>query len=240
MRVAVLSDVHGNLPALDAVLAALGSVDAVWILGDTVGYGPMPDEVVARLSDLGASAVQGNHDAAAIGKLDTEMFNDDARTAIEWTAGRLADPARDWLRGLPERLEQDAFTLVHGSPRDPLWEYCFSVPVARRSFQAFGTSYCLVGHTHIPLAFREEDGRIDVVKPADGERLELDDRRVILNPGGVGQPRDGDPRACAMLLDTDGGTAEWRRIEYPVAEVQESMRAAGLPERLIRRLEAGL
>ena len=240
MRVAVLSDIHANLPALDAVLADLAPFDAVWVLGDIVGYGPQPDAVIERLREIGATAVLGNHDAATLGKIETDAFNDDARTAVEWTAETLGAKARRWLAALPERSADGDFTRVHGSPRDPLWEYLFSVPAARRNLAAFQTEHCLVGHTHIPLVFRDDDGRMEMIAPSDGSRLELDERRVILNPGGVGQPRDGDPRACAMLLDTDALSAEWRRIAYPVKATQERMRKAGLPERLIRRLELGL
>ena len=240
MRVAVLSDIHANLPALEAVLAAVGPSDALWVLGDTVGYGPQPNEVVQRLRTAGAHAVLGNHDAAAIGRIDADAFNEDARTAVEWTAGQLSPATRRWLAALPERSTQLDFTLVHGSPREPLWEYLFSVPVARRNLSAFETTHCLVGHTHVPLVFREDDGRIESLAPSDGSQLHLDARRTILNPGGVGQPRDGDPRACAMVLDLDGGIAEWLRVPYPIDQVQALMRAAALPERLIQRLEIGL
>jgi predicted phosphodiesterase len=238
MRVLVLSDIHANLPALDAVLAATPH-DGVWVLGDSVGYGPDPDAVASRLTDEAAIAVRGNHDAAAVGDLSAEAFNSDAREALGWTE-RAIDPAtRAWLAGLPELRTEGDFTLVHGSPRDPLWEYLVSTPAARLNFAAFETRHCLVGHTHLPLVFREDDGRVEVLAPSDGSRLRLDQRRCILNPGSVGQPRDGDPRACALILDTGAGELEWLRIPYPVAQTQERMRAAGLPERLVRRLELG-
>jgi diadenosine tetraphosphatase ApaH/serine/threonine PP2A family protein phosphatase len=240
MRVAVLSDIHSNLAALDAVLEDLGEVDRIWVLGDIVGYGPDPDAVVARLREREAIAVRGNHDAAAIGQLDASAFNDDARAAVEWTRRTLGAEARAWLDGLPERREVEDFTLVHGSPRDPLWEYLFSVPVARRNLAAFTTRHCLVGHTHVPLVFREGEDGVELLAPGDGSALDLDERRTILNPGGVGQPRDGDPRACAMILDTDEGCAAWRRVEYPVERTQERMRQEGLPVRLINRLAHGL
>jgi diadenosine tetraphosphatase ApaH/serine/threonine PP2A family protein phosphatase len=240
MRIAVLSDIHSNLAALDAVLEDLGTVDAVWIMGDIVGYGPDPDAVVARLRDIGAVAVRGNHDAAALGQRDASTFNDDARTAVEWTGRTLSAESRAWLDALPETRQVDDFTLVHGSPRDPLWEYLFSVPVARRSFAAFSTRHCLVGHTHVPLVFRDDAGDVEVLAPGDGSVLHLDERRTILNPGGVGQPRDGDPRACALLLDTERGTASWKRVAYPVERTQERMRAEGLPVRLVNRLAHGL
>lgn len=240
MRVVVLSDVHANLHALEAVLEAVAPFDALWVLGDSVGYGPRPDEVIDRLADAGAIGVRGNHDAAAIGELPTHDFNALAREALEWTSRTIAPQTRDWLAALPERRVEEGFTLVHGSPRDPLWEYLLSVPAARLSFAALDTPDCLVGHTHLPLVFREDDGHVQVLAPSDGSRLELDERRCILNPGSTGQPRDGDPRACAMLLDTTGRVVEWRRIPYPIERTQAEMRQARLPDPLIRRLEQGL
>ncbi len=129
------------------------------------GYGPQPDEVVQRLREEGADAILGNHDAAALGRLEIDAFNDDARAAILWTAGQLGREARRWLGNLPERLTHDEFTLSHGSPREPLWEYLLSPSAARRSFRAFDTPHCLVGHTHMPLAFRDEDGRLEIAGP---------------------------------------------------------------------------
>lgn len=239
MRVAVLSDIHGNLPALDAVLEALDPFEEVWVLGDIVGYGPQPNEVVQRLQRLPTRAVRGNHDAAAIGALSTDAFNDDACTAVEWTAGILSADVLDWLSGLPERATTGDFTLVHGSPRDPTWEYVFTPAVARANMAAFEGPYCLVGHTHVPLVFRQDGARIEAMEPIPDIPLELDKRRAILNPGSVGQPRDGDPRACGMILDTALATATWQRVDYPIEEVQARMRKVELPLRLIERLSHG-
>ncbi len=239
MRVAVLSDIHGNLPALDAVLEALAPFDEVWVLGDIVGYGPQPNEVVEALRPLPTTAVRGNHDAAATGALSTEAFNDDARTAVEWTARTLTPRVQRWLGGLPERATSGDFTLVHGSPRDPTWEYLFTATVASANMSKFDTAHCLVGHTHIPLVFRAEAGGMAMLPAAHGSTLGLDERRLILNPGSVGQPRDGDPRACGMLLDTAQGTATWHRVPYDVGAVQGRMRAVGLPPRLVERLSHG-
>ena len=249
MRVAVLSDIHGNLPALEAVLTAVAPYDALWQLGDIVGYGPQPDEVVTRLRAESAGGVCGNHDAAALGRIDSNWFNDDARTAVHWTADRIDGDTRQWLGNLPQRAvehvdgedaHERSFTLVHGSPRDPSWEYVVSSAVAEASFRAFDTAHCLVGHTHVPLVFRDDDGAVETLAPSPGSQLPLDARRTILNPGSVGQPRDGDPRACAMVLDTDAMTAEWHRVEYPIATTQERMRSVGLPRRLVERLSQGL
>jgi predicted phosphodiesterase len=241
MRIAVLSDVHGNLPALEAVLEALKPYDAVWQLGDVVGYGPQPDEVVARLSAEKASGVRGNHDSAAVGELDTESFNDDAKAAVEWTAEFIAPETQRWLAALPLRTIDEPFTLVHGSPRDPTWEYVYSSAIARANLVAFATPHCLVGHTHVPLVFREKSsgGVEGVVVKADAT-MTFDGARLIVNPGSVGQPRDGDPRACGMILDTETSSVEWRRVEYPIAPVQKLMKERKLPQRLISRLQYGL
>jgi predicted phosphodiesterase len=240
MRIAVLSDIHGNLPALEATLAALKPYDAVWQLGDIVGYGPQPDEVVARLASENALGVRGNHDAAALGDLDTDSFNDDARAAVEWTADRIEPETRRWLAALPQRLVDAPYTLVHGSPRDPTWEYVFTAGVARGNLSSFETPHCLVGHTHIPMVFRERDGRMEGIAPKESVPFQMGNERVIVNPGSVGQPRDGDPRASAMILDTELLSLEWRRVEYPIEAVQKLMSERGLPPRLVARLAYGL
>lgn len=240
MRVAVLSDIHANLTALDAVLAAVPSVDEVWQLGDIVGYGPEPDEVVARLRDIGAHGVRGNHDAAAVGGLEIESFNVDARRAMEWTRATIADDTRAWLAALPERLEREGFTLVHGSPRDPIWEYVTSTPVARAGIAAMDTPHGLHGHTHVPVAYLEDDGHIETMSPGAGSVITFDGHRAFLNPGSVGQPRDGIPTASWLLLDTDARTGTWHRTAYDVGRVQRAMEGVNLPERLVARLAYGL
>ena len=168
MRIAVLSDIHSNLVALDAVLASVGTIDVVWHLGDVVGYGPEPDGVVERLAEIGAVGVRGNHDAAAVGGEEVEYFNVDARTAIEWTRRVIRPATRVRLAALPELLLEGDFTLVHGSPRAPIWEYVTSTPVARANLEAIETRYCLHGHTHVPAVFRDDDGAIEVIAPRDG------------------------------------------------------------------------
>jgi diadenosine tetraphosphatase ApaH/serine/threonine PP2A family protein phosphatase len=243
MRIAVLSDIHANLVALDAVLTAVGTIDAVWHLGDVVGYGPEPDAVVARLGEIGARGVRGNHDAAALGGPEIDWFNPDARSAVEWTRDRIGAPTRAWLGDLPVTLADADRLLVHGSPRDPIWEYVTNSAVARANLATLaerGATIGLHGHTHVPIAFRDDDGRVEVIAPADGSVLRLDSRRVLLNPGSVGQPRDGDPASSWLELDTAAGTATWHRIGYDVAAVQDAVRAAGLPGRLADRLSLGL
>ena len=240
MRIAVLSDIHSNLVALDAVLAAAGPVDGIWQLGDIVGYGPEPDAVIARLREVGAIGVRGNHDAAACGGSEIDWFNPDARRAMEWTRASISPESVAWLRTLPDRLSVSGADLVHGSPREPLWEYVTSVPLARANLAVLEQPIGLNGHTHIPVAFVEDDGRIQVVEPHHGSTLELRGRRALLNPGSVGQPRDTDPRAAFAILDPGAGTISWHRVAYDIAAVQTAMLAAGLPSSLAARLSFGL
>lgn len=240
MRILVLSDVHANLAALEAVLADAGHWDIIWSLGDIVGYGPDPNECIARLSAERHLAIAGNHDWAVLGKLELEDFNHDARRAILWTREQLNPLSLAYLQGLPETLVEGDFTLAHGSPRSPIWEYLLSPGAAKANFDYFQTLVCLVGHTHIPVRFRDLPGNLcQVILPQEGEVFSLGPEREIINPGGVGQPRDGDPRAAYLLLDAEKRTLEYRRVSYDVAETQRKMQAVGLPRRLIARLEVG-
>ena len=240
MRVAVLSDIHANLPALDAVLADAGDVDAIWQLGDVVGYGPDPDGVVDRLRSIGAIGVRGNHDAAAVGGTEIDWFNADARRAMEWTRSTIAPETRAWLAALPERRTTDGVELVHASPREPVWEYVLSKDAARANLEVVNTPIGLHGHTHLPVAWVEDRHRIDLLRPAAGESLELGDRKALINPGSVGQPRDGDPMASYLVLDPGSGRMTWHRVAYDVEAVQAAMRAVGLPASLAARLSVGL
>ncbi|MFP5341947.1 MAG: metallophosphoesterase family protein [Candidatus Limnocylindria bacterium] len=243
MRIAVLSDIHSNLVALDAVLDDADDPDAIWHLGDVVGYGPDPDGVVDRLREVGALGVRGNHDAAALGGPEIEWFNPEARRAVEWTAEVMDERTRAWLAALPERREIDDVTLVHGSPRDPLREYVTSLQAARAGFDAMATPHGLHGHTHVPVGFVLEATRIGVKEPDHDAELDLSGRRAFLNPGSAGQPRDGDPRASYLLLETDAdgrpAVATWRRVAYDIEAVAADILAAGLPERLASRLAVG-
>lgn len=243
MRVLIVSDIHSNVTALDAVLTAAGPVDAVWQLGDVVGYGPDPDEVVERLRSVGAVGVRGNHDAAAVGDLGTESFNSYARAAIDWTRERIGPATRAWLSELPERRDEGDIGLCHGSFRDPIWEYIHDPVVAGESLRlvaADGLDTGLFGHTHLPAVYRSASGAIASAVPVEGSRLDLDEAPVLLNPGSVGQPRDRIPTASYMLLDTERREASWQRAAYDIAAVQARMRRAGLPERLALRLDHGL
>ena len=240
VRIAVVSDIHSNLVALDAVLAEIGAIDGLWHLGDVVGYGPEPDAVVARLRDLGAVGVRGNHDAAAVGGDEIEYFNADARRAMEWTRKTIGSDTRAWLGALPERRIDGDFELVHGSPRDPTWEYVTTAPVARLNLELLEAPFGLHGHTHLPSVFRDEDGLVEMLSPSSGSSLTLDGRRILANPGSVGQPRDGDPRASALVLDLERQELTWYRVAYDIAAVQSAMRRRRLPDRLVERLSHGL
>ena len=241
MRILVISDVHSNLTALNAVLKDAGDVDSIWSLGDIVGYGPHPNECIARLNEFEHVAIAGNHDWAVLGKLDLADFNTDARNANLWTRDQLTPKSEAYLDSLPETIVADNLTLAHGSPRHPIWEYLFYVGMARLSFDYYDTSICLVGHTHVPVIFRDvvETHECEVSQHVEGSHVHLDESRYIINPGGVGQPRDGDPRAAYLLLDTEAKEFEHRRVSYDIAKTRESMREAGLPPRLSARLEFG-
>jgi predicted phosphodiesterase len=242
MRVALLSDVHANLAALEAVLAAAAAdgAETAWHLGDAVGYGPDPDAVVTRLSEAAAVCVMGNHDAATCGQLGLAAFNGVAARAVEWTREHIAPETEARLAALPKSKEEAGFAIVHGTLRDPLWEYLMTFDAARAHFARQETRCSVVGHTHVPLAIRMEDGGDFVtVRPDDGEVLDVAEGRWCINPGGVGQPRDGDARSCYALLDTAKGTVTFRRIAYDIAATQRAIRERGLPDVLATRLARG-
>ena len=241
MRVLVISDVHSNLMALEAVLADAMDYDIIWSLGDIVGYGPDPNACISLLSEHEHLAIPGNHDWGVLGKIDLAHFNEAAREANLWTREQLAPGARDYFVSLVETRVEGDVTLAHGSPREPIWEYLFQPQVAKISFSYFETSLCLVGHTHVPVIFRDVPDAYDcqmLIAP-EGAVVQLDEARYIINPGSVGQPRDGDPRAAYLLLDTEARTIQFRRVSYNIAETQARMRAANLPRRLWMRLEVG-
>jgi predicted phosphodiesterase len=243
MRVLVVADVHSNLAALEAVVADAsvgGGFDAVWALGDLVGYGPDPVECLALLRSYPLVAIAGNHDMAAVGTLDVAEFNPVAAAAIEWTTGRLGEDERAFLRSLaPARVEGE-FTLVHGSLVDPVWEYLLSSRAAAEHFERQTTQFALVGHSHFPVVFYEGwSAGEDTEVLADGDVVPLGTGRWVANPGGLGQPRDGDPRPPYALLDTAARTLSFHRVEYDFTRTQAAMAAAGLPEALIERLAFG-
>jgi predicted phosphodiesterase len=241
MRVAVISDVHANRHALDAVLDAVAAErpDAVWCLGDTVGYGPQPNECCDLVRDRSDLCLVGNHDLVALGELAVSDFNEEAAAAASWTADVLTDAARDFLADLKPAAEASGVNLYHASARDPVWEYVLSEEAARATFELAGGDVILVGHSHVALALRQEDDRSVAGGLAPrGAEVELNGR-WLLNPGSVGQPRDGDPRAAWLLLDLDRRFASFRRVTYPVEKTQAEMRERGLPPSLAARLSRG-
>ena len=247
MRALIVSDIHSNLQAFDAVLAdadSAGGYDVVWFLGDLVGYGSDPGACIDRLRRLPHVAIAGNHDHAVTGKLNPDLFNGAARAAALWTAQQLSEDEMAYLAALPEVRQTGKFTHVHGSLRDPVMEYLTSEPAAIATFALMETPFCLVGHSHYPLVWTEEDGRagVELLDPATPLLLESG-RRMIVNPGSVGQPRDGDWRASYLLYESeqggDGGVLLHRRVEYDLAGAQKGILAAGLPESLAIRLGNG-
>jgi len=242
MRILIISDIHANLAAFEAILAdATGKWDTIWCLGDLVGYGPDPNECIDLLRQYEHISLSGNHDWAVLDKLDVNSFNRDARTAIIWTQATLSGDNREYLEALPAKILRDPFTLAHASPRQPVWEYILDIYTAAANFAFFDTTYCLVGHTHVPILYEEEKeaSAITAYVPVSAETIQLNEARLIINPGSVGQPRDADPRAAYALLDTDKMTWFYQRVEYPIATTQERMERYGLPQRLITRLEYG-
>jgi predicted phosphodiesterase len=242
VRILLLSDIHSNLAAFEAVLNDAGLYDEIWCLGDVIGYGPQPNECIERLECLAHICVAGNHDWAAVGKLNISAFNPYALQACVWTGKQLKPRNRQFIECLPEKLVEGQFTIVHGSPRQPIWEYITDPWVAAANFSHFDTLYCLVGHTHKPVIYRynEADGSCEELPlPALGEQMSIAESRLLINPGGVGQPRDGDPRASYVLLDLEQKTVEFRRVEYPIEDTQRLMLDVGLPQPLARRLSFG-
>jgi diadenosine tetraphosphatase ApaH/serine/threonine PP2A family protein phosphatase len=242
VRAAVISDIHGNLQALEAVLEDIVSdgADEVWCLGDVVGYGPHPNECCTLVRERTQLCLCGNHDLAVLGVLDISDFSGDAAVAARWTQGVLDDGNAEWLRSLAPRAERDGVELYHGSPRDPVWDYVLSDEVAVASLHLAAAPIVLVGHSHVALALWLADGMLDGGQAPGGTELPLAGRRSLLNPGSVGQPRDGDSRAAWLLLDLDASTCEFRRVGYDVGAAQADSRGAGLPETLAARLRAGL
>lgn len=242
MRILVISDVHANYTALEAVLAQAGQIDEAWCLGDLVGYGPDPNMVIEEIRGLPhLTCMLGNHDVAIIGRMELSAFNGDARRSLTWTSNVLTADNMDFLRTLPHTTEvRGDVTLAHGSPRDPVWEYILNTLSARLNFEYFGTPYCFVGHSHIQSVFQldEKNDRVSMTLTKVGQPLQLHPR-LILNPGSVGQPRDRDPRAAYAIYDTTTGTWQACRVEYDIAAVQERVRQAGLPEKHAVRLAEG-
>jgi predicted phosphodiesterase len=242
MRVAVISDIHGNLHALSAVLEEIERErpDTIWCLGDLVGYGPRPTECCDSVRDVASVCLVGNHDLGVLGRLELDEFSPDAAAAARWTRDVLSDAARAYLEPLEPSGRENGVDLYHGSPRDPIWEYILTGEAALAALEASSARLVLVGHSHVPLAIVLNRGRLGGgLAPGDSE-ADLRKGRWLLNPGSVGQPRDGDPRAAWLLLDLRARRAFFRRVEYPVAETQAEIDTAGLPAVLGERLAEGV
>jgi diadenosine tetraphosphatase ApaH/serine/threonine PP2A family protein phosphatase len=242
VRIAVISDIHGNWHALEAVLAdvARQSTDELWCLGDIVGYGPQPNRCVEGVRASANFSLIGNHDLAAIGKIGVDDFSHDAAESARWTAGELDEEARGFLETLEPKGERPGVELFHASPRDPVSEYILSEPVVRDALDRTTAELVLVGHTHIPVALLfSESGSLAGGLAHGGSEIELAGGRFLLNPGSVGQPRDGDPRAAYLLIDFEAHTAHYRRVPYDVEATQAEIREQGLPEALAERLAEG-
>ena len=242
MRAAVITDIHGNAHALEAVLADVddSAPDAIWCLGDLVGYGPRPNDCVRIVRERADVCLVGNHDLGVLGRIDLEDFTPDAAEAARWTAETLDPELRAFLESLQSTADLDRAELFHASARDPVWEYVLSEEAAWASLQATTAGVVLVGHSHVPLALMLGDGGVSGGIAPRGASVELAAGRWLLNPGSVGQPRDGDRDAAWLLVDFGAERAEWRRVAYDVAATQREIREAGLPESLAARLAAGV
>jgi predicted phosphodiesterase len=242
MRVAVVSDIHSNLHALEAVLAAIDAEapDELWCLGDLVGYGPRPNECCATIEQRADVCLAGNHDLAVRGTIDLEEFGGEAAVAARWTREQLAPEAQALLDRLEPGGSAHGVALYHGSARDPVWEYVLSDEGALATLELVDAPLVLVGHSHVALQVVQSEEELTGGVARGGSELELVGVRALLNPGSVGQPRDGDPRAAFLLLDLDAQRASFRRVEYDVKRTQREMRDASLPEMLAGRLELGL
>ena len=242
MRIAIATDVHGNRPAFSAVLAAADEarVDEIWCLGDLVGYGAEPDACVELAERHCSVCLAGNHDLGVIGVLSLEDFSRGARIAAEWTRDTITQETREFLQALLPMGEAAGYGLFHASPRDPVWEYVLSGLTAELCFDATDFRVSFIGHSHVALSFNRPVGESTTGSTRrEGDELELTDGEWLINPGGAGQPRDGDPRAAWLLLDTDRQVARWCRAEYDIPAAQAAIRAARLPESLAERLQYG-
>jgi predicted phosphodiesterase len=243
MHYAIIADIHANLEAFIAVLEdieKLNAVEKIWCLGDIVGYGPNPHECIELLQETNFTCVAGNHDRAATGRLNISHFNKDAAEAIQWTEKQLYPSDKKFLDELPETAVEEQFTLVHGSPRDPLNEYIISISTARENFPFFNTGYCLFGHSHEPqIYYIDKDGNYLEKKFSDNIKLVTGGGRLMINPGSTGQPRDGDPRAGYAVYDSESSIMQLRRVPYNIRATQDKMISRGLPISLAGRLEKG-
>jgi diadenosine tetraphosphatase ApaH/serine/threonine PP2A family protein phosphatase len=246
VRIAAISDIHANLPALEAVLAAAegAAVDEIWCLGDVIGYGAEPDECADLVRERCALCLVGNHDLAVLGVLDIAAFSEAAAAAVAWTRENVAERTLSMLRDLEPAGEREGIALFHASPRDAIWEYVLSAEQADACLDVLPARIGLVGHSHVSLYFvrptaEEQGDEIRGAQSSDDTLLDLDAGQWLINPGSVGQPRDGDPRAAWLELDTDAQTARFHRVRYDIERAASSISSAGLPRRLADRLQVG-
>jgi diadenosine tetraphosphatase ApaH/serine/threonine PP2A family protein phosphatase len=245
LRAAVLSDIHSNRQALEAVLAEVdgAGIEQVWCLGDMVGYGADPDACTALVSEHASVCLVGNHDLAVLGALDISTFSEAAAAAVGWTRENVSETTLEFLRSLEPTASQNGVGLAHASPRDPVWEYVLSTDQADAGLDAQEERVGLIGHSHVALFFvraaAEARGHTQGAQASDGAEIEIGDGEWLLNPGSVGQPRDGDPRAAWLELDTERWLARYHRVAYDVEGAAAAIREAGLPEVLAERLEVG-
>jgi putative phosphoesterase len=243
MRWAILSDVHGNLPALEAVMSYLDegrAVDRIAYLGDAVGYGADPNACLEILRAACCEWVVGNHDHGVVGLTEIHLFNLEAKEAILWCRDQLESRHRDFLRGLPLEVTKDDFTLVHATPQAPrAWNYLLSYDDVEEAFAVLNTDLCFVGHSHIPLVLRrDQNKRIQSLEPNEARILPT--RSYIINPGSIGQPRNGDPRASFGIYDDEHKTFQLHRVPYDIQDATQRILRAGLPPSLAHRLHVGL
>jgi diadenosine tetraphosphatase ApaH/serine/threonine PP2A family protein phosphatase len=242
VRIAVISDIHANLHALDAVVSDIDAaeVDQEWCLGDLVGYGPRPNECVDLVRERASLSLCGNHDLAVLGSLEMSEFSGDAAAAAIWTQGVLGEQQRTWLASLEPEGRAEGAELFHGSPRNPIWDYVLSEGAAFESLRETTAPLVLVGHSHVALALSLSAETLAGGLAPAGTTADLASGRWLLNPGSVGQPRDGDARAAWALIDTDASRAEFRRVAYPIEKTQAEIRELGLPSALAARLAHGI
>jgi diadenosine tetraphosphatase ApaH/serine/threonine PP2A family protein phosphatase len=241
LRVAAISDIHANLHALEAVLEAIDAdpPEELWCHGDLVGYGPRPNEVIALVRERATISLVGNHDLGVLGSLDLDEFSPDAASSALWTRTVLLEEHRAYLESLSPKTNVEGAELYDASPRDPVWEYVITEESARAALESTVAPAVLVGHSHIALAITLSDGRLEGDLAPGGSHVGLDEGRWLLNPGSVGQPRDGDARAAWLDLDLPSGKARFQRVPYDIARTQAEIRERGLPEALAERLAHG-
>jgi diadenosine tetraphosphatase ApaH/serine/threonine PP2A family protein phosphatase len=248
MRLGIISDIHANLPALEAVLADAGehSLSEIWCLGDVVGYGASPNECTELVRERCTRCLAGNHDLAVLEAIELETFSPTASRAVSWTQRQISKESLEFLGSLSPSDEEPVVALYHASPRDPIWEYVLWEDQAAECIEAQASRMSLVGHSHVALAFVDPGTEAQGERPevrrsigSAGTRLDLENGRWLMNPGSVGQPRDRDPRAAWLELDTDTLTATFRRVQYDIDRAADAIEATDLPAHLASRLYVG-